>query len=155
MNHSSLPVIPFTKEAFDKIKSKIAKLSEERKAVLVRLQTAREMGDLSENGAYKYAKFELGNVSRQLRELNYLARFGKVTPKDETGKVGFGNQVTLETNTHPVTYTLVSQYESNPSENKLSMESPIGQALMGKTVGDTVTVTIPKGEIVYTVKEIN
>lgn len=79
--------IPFTKEGFEKNQKDYDLLLEKRKEILVRLQAAREMGDLSENGAYTAAKLELRSTDRELRRLKYLLRFGVVTEKTNNGVV--------------------------------------------------------------------
>ena len=147
--------IPFTAEAYAELEQKFEQLTQERKEVMARLQVAREMGDLSENGAYQYAKFELGSIGRQLSRLRYLLKYGYVVTKN-TGSsvVEFGSTVTLTDGKKDVTYLIVSQHESNPKERKLSLESPIGQALINKKVGDKVEITIPAGTITYTILEI-
>ena len=76
-----IPTIPFTLEAYQQLQADFDRLSQDRKDVMVRLQTAREMGDLSENGAYIYAKFELGSINRQLAQLRHLLKNGKVVEK--------------------------------------------------------------------------
>ncbi|MBW7944204.1 transcription elongation factor GreA [Patescibacteria group bacterium] len=150
------PTIPLTAEFYQQLKTKLAQLTKERAEVMKRLQAAREMGDLSENGAYKYAKFELGSIGRQLQQLRFLLEHGRVVEKPvNPSAVSFGCVVTVATPQKTLTYQLVSQYESNPKEGKLSMESPIGAALMGKKVGDSVTVEIPTGSVQYTVTRIS
>lgn len=146
--------IPFTKDAYEEMQRDFERLSVEREEILVRLQTAREQGDLSENGAYKYAKFELGNVNRQLRRLTHLLRYGVITQSRNQGVVEFGSTVTLESNGKKLTFTLVSEHESNPAKQKLSFKSPIGQAIIGKKVGDNVKVQTPAGETIYTLLTI-
>jgi len=141
--------IPFTQEELAKLQSEYDSLVTLRKEVLVRLQTAREMGDLSENGAYKYAKFELGDIGRKQRKLRYLLDNGFVQEKTATNEIGFGSHVTISNGQEEKTYQLVSEHESNPKENKLSLTSPIGSKLIGKKTGDEIKVTTPKGEIVY------
>src|SRR3546814_588093 len=88
------PSFAFTQQKYDSLLLEQAELLAEEKDVLVRLQTAREMGDLSENGAYKYAKFELGNVRRQLKTINHLVKYGHVQTNTSGGKIGFGSTVT-------------------------------------------------------------
>lgn len=150
-----IPDIPFTAEAYQKLRADFERLSTERKAVMVRLQTAREMGDLSENGAYIYAKMELGTISRQLAQLKHLLHYGKVIQKQTTqGVVQFGSTVTLQHGSRKVVYMLVSMYESNLTEHKLSMDSPLGQAMLGRNIGDEVIVKTPTAEVTYTILEI-
>jgi transcription elongation factor GreA len=149
-------VIPFTQEAFAKLQADFDRFTIERAAVMERLQIAREQGDLSENGAYKYAKFELGNLNRRLAQLRHLLEHGKVVQKPTAPTtVQFGCTVTLQNGNKTQTYLLVSEHESNPLEGKLSQESPLGQALLGKSVGQTATVTTPRQETTYTILEIS
>lgn len=148
--------IPFTQAAYHQMELDFERLTQERKDVLVRLQAAREMGDLSENGAYTYAKLELGTVTRQLRQLKYLLEYGQVTTAATTEQVGFGKTVTLKNDTgKEVTYTLVSIHESDLSAFKLSTESPLGAALIGKKVGETAKVIAPARTTVYTIVSIS
>lgn len=147
--------IPFTREAFKKLQKKFDQLTSGRQDILTRLQSAREMGDLSENGAYQYAKFELRNTDRELRRLTHLLRYGVVIESKKDGTVDFGCQVTLQSSNGQRTFTLVSGHESDPVTQKLSFNSPIGQAVMGKKVGDKVVVTAPAGKITYTIVAVN
>lgn len=147
--------IPFTREAYEKLKNERLRLKQLREEVVVRLQAARELGDLSENGAYKYAKMELGNIGRQLRQIGYQLANGEVVEKHNSdGVIGFGSAVTVKSETKSLTFLLVSEYESNPAENKLSFNSPIGRAVMGKKAGDSVVVTLPAGQSSYTIVEV-
>ena len=112
------------------------------------------MGDLSENGAYRYAKQELGDVSRQIRNLKYKIMFGFVQTKHTGSTIGFGNTITIESNGKSLTFMLVSKHESDPAQQKLSTESPVGHAVLGKKVGDIVTVTLPRSTVMYTITKV-
>jgi transcription elongation factor GreA len=146
--------IPFTKVGFDNLKIRQAELMAKREIVLVSLQRAREMGDLSENGAYTSARFELGNVDRELRRIEYNLKYGVIKVPENTGKVGFGNIVTVELNGREYIYTLVGTQESDPKKAMLSLESPIGLALVGKKMGETARVVMPDRTIEYRVKKV-
>jgi transcription elongation factor GreA len=146
--------IKFTKEGFEKVQSDFERLTEERKHVLVRLQAAREMGDLSENGAYHAARFELGSIDRQLRTLTYNLQYGQVTATKHTGKIDFGNKITLNDGKKDMIFTLVNGFESDPKLQRLSVMSPIGKSILGKKTGDKVTVKAPVGDMEFTVKKI-
>lgn len=146
--------VPFTKQGYENLKIRQAELLAKREIVLVSLQRAREMGDLSENGAYTSARFELGNVDRELKRLEYMIKFGQVVATTSFDKVGFGNIVTVELGGKEYTYTLVGTQESDPKIGKLSLESPIGIALQGKRIGDKAIVTMPDRTIEYLVKKI-
>lgn len=153
--HSSLPRIPFTQLAYEKMVSDVQRLQKEREETLERLKIAREQGDLSENGAYRYAKMELGNISRQLRTLHHLIKFADVKKIQSNHEfVEFGSTVTLTQNDKEYEYMLVSEYEADPLFKKLSMVSPIGTAVMGKHVGDSIAVTTPSGIKKYVIKKI-
>ncbi len=143
--------IKFTKEGYEKIQTDFQKYTLRRKEVIISLRTAREMGDLSENGAYKAAKFELGSVDRELRRLTFLLRFGEVTEVIKGSSINFGSTVTLDNSGKQMTFTLVGSYESNPQQQKLSVSSPIGRAIIGKKIGDKITITAPAGQTIYTV----
>lgn len=148
------PKTPFTKDGYEKIKKDFQKLSQKRKEVLIRLQAAREMGDLSENGAYQGAKFELGSIDRQLRQLNYQLKYGEITESKNSGVIDFGSIVTLNDGTEKQTYTIVGTFESDPSLHTLSGNSPVGKAIMGKRVGDKAIVNTPNGQASYTIVRI-
>lgn len=149
-----LPQIQMTQEGYNKFKAEFDRLTQQRPEVLARLQTAREMGDLSENGAYHAAKFELGNIDRQLRKLSHQLRFAKIITPKHNGIIEFGSTVKIDNNGKIMQFTLVSGYESNPAEHKLSIQSPIGKAIMGKKVGDSVKAETPAGTLALKILSI-
>lgn len=153
--HSSIPRIPFTQETLDDMQAEYAALIEQEKDVIVRLQTAREMGDLSENGAYRYAKFELGNTRRRLKELKRMLDRGVVIKSSNNGVVQLGSTVTLKNDDEEMTFTLVSKYESDPSKKKLSDQSPIGRAVMGKKLNDQVVIQLLESEKKLRITELD
>lgn len=146
--------VPFTKEGYEKLKIRRDELLPKREIVLVALQRAREMGDLSENGAYTAAKFELGNVDRELKQLEYNIKYGTIVTSAGGSVVDFGSVVTVELGGKEYTYTLVGSQESDPKNGILSLESPIGIALKGKKVGDVATVVMPDREIKYKILKL-
>jgi transcription elongation factor GreA len=113
------------------------------------------MGDLSENGAYHAAKFELGSIGRQLRELRHLLDEGYVADIDEdTSTANFGHTITLQNGTKELKFMLVSDQESDPKQQKLSLQSPIGRAVLGQKVGSIIEVETPRGKMAYTIAKI-
>lgn len=147
--------IPLTPATFKKIKERHAFVTKLRVEVMARLQVARDMGDLSENGAYKYAKFELGNIGRELKKLNFLIENGvEGTIKESYEKIEFGCTFVLQNGDKTTTYMLVSEHEADPTEQKISWKSPIGEAVLHKTVGDSVVVKTPRGEQTFTVMSL-
>lgn len=151
----SPPTIPLTAQALAGNEAELQRLLQLRKEVIIRLQTAREMGDLSENGAYTAAKFELGTIGRQLRAVHHILDNGYVPATNANADVAnFGHVITLKNAERKLTFTLVSEYESNPAAQKLSLASPIGKAVLGKKVGDEVHVSAPTGVSTYQVIKI-
>lgn len=147
--------IQFTRKGYEKLESDLKRLEKYREEVLVRLQAAREMGDLSENGAYTAAKFEQGQVDHKLRHIRHQLKYGVVAEKKNSGKIDFGNYITLKNSSHEIEFTLVSKFESNPAKQMLSTESPLGQAVLGKKLGDTITVQAPAGDVKYTITKVS
>ncbi len=146
------PKIPFTKEKFQTMQQQVDALRSELALVKIRLNEAREMGDLSENGAYKYAKFEIGRINRELRVLVDLLTRGEIVTTDSSEPGGFGCYVSLlNSDGKKIRYQLVSQYESDPSSGKLSLESPIAKAIAGKKAGTKVEIETPRGLQAYTI----
>jgi transcription elongation factor GreA len=148
--------IQFTKAGFEKAQKDFDDLTEKRKTSVLKLQEARAHGDLSENGAYKAARFELSDVDRELRRLKYLLRFGEIVESTtNTSSVGFGSLVTIKNKTRGLTFTLVGPYESNPKSGSLSVASPVGRAVLGHKKGDKVTVFTPNGKTEYEIIKIS
>ncbi|NCN45809.1 MAG: hypothetical protein COU63_01940 [Candidatus Pacebacteria bacterium CG10_big_fil_rev_8_21_14_0_10_36_11] len=146
--------IPLSKIALEQKKAELERLTSLRKEVMGRLIVAREMGDLSENGAYTAAKFELGSIGRQLRQIKYILANAYIPVIKMDDKASFGKTITLKNDKNTLTFTLVGQYESDVTENKYSLESPIGQAVIGKKVGDEIIIVSPKGKTTYILKSI-
>lgn len=125
-----------TRGGFNKFKTDHELLLEKRKEVLADLVRAREMGDLSENGAYKAARFELSSIDRRIRELIKIIKTATVITNSVSDRVELGNKVSLLVNGKKVDYQIVGKHEANPSLGMVSNESPIGRELLGKKVGD-------------------
>lgn len=149
-----IPPIPLTKIFYDSLVADDARLTQELEETKVRLQVAREMGDLSENGAYTYAKFEISSINRQLSRIKFLLDNGVVTAPKSNKTVAFGNNVTLEVKGKKITYLMVSEHESDPMAKKLSLASPLGKLLQGKKKNDSVKLSTENGTISYTIIDI-
>ena len=148
-----------TPEGFENLEKRLRHLLEVRRAeVAERLRQAlEEGGDLSENAEYEDAKNEQAFVEGEILRLETILSSAQVI--EATGdkdQVAIGSRVTLvEKGTkEKEVYYLVGSAEARPSEGKISHESPLGKALMGAKVGDTVKVDAPDGQISFTVKEI-
>ena len=147
--------IPFTKDGFDKLLHEQQELQEQRPDVLEHLKKARAMGDLKENGYYSATKQKLNYIDGRIRRIAFLLRYGIIVTSENSGVVDLGATVTLNDGIRDVTYTIVGKEESNPSEGSISYKSPLGKALLGKKKGEKVTLTVPKGDFIYTIKEIS
>jgi transcription elongation factor GreA len=119
---------------------------------------AREKGDLSENAEYDAAKNAQGMLEMKISGLNKIMANARVLDKSQldTSKVTVMSKVTIKNtkNKAKLIYQLVAQSEANLAQKKISIESPMGQGLLGKSVGDTATVTTPNGEMVFEIIDI-
>ena len=124
-----------------------------RNEVTQTLKEARALGDLSENSEYDQAREDQANLEKRIAEIEYSLEHANVVDKIENdGKVGIGSSVELQYEDEDDTesYKIVGSQEADPFNNKISNESPIAAAIMGKKVGETVEVSSPDG--VYSVK---
>lgn len=152
MNNHTMPV---TKSGLEKLKSELLELSTVKRPKLVeRLSIARSMGDLSENSEYISAKEELAFIDGQISELEDLIANSQVVTPSQNGQISVGNVVTVQTKSAQVTFHIVGEWEADPMQKKISHSSPLGTALMGRKVGDSVEVEAPAGKILYTIKAI-
>lgn len=127
--------------------------TEKRKEVTQTLKEARALGDLSENSEYDQAREDQSNLEKRIVEIEYTLEHATVIDEaKDDGTVGIGCQVELkyEDDDDTESYKIVGSQEADPFNNKISNESPIAAAIIGKKVGDTVEVTSPDG--VYSVK---
>jgi transcription elongation factor GreA len=139
-----------TPEGLEELKAKIEHLSgPRRREVAERIKEAREFGDISENSEYDDAKNEQAMLEKQIAELEEKLRSATVIDKSsvstEAVSVGTTVHVKDQKTDKSVKYMIVGSSEANPSENKLSNESPVGKALIGKKRGDLVSVPVPRG----------
>ncbi len=143
--------LQFTKEKYESFLKEREDLQKKRVYTIAELQRARAMGDLSENGLYKAARWELSNIDRRLRQLKGFILKGIVIQMKDSSSVQLGSTVQLKTDATTQIYQIVGKFEANPQEGKISDESPLGGSLMGKKLHDTVRVHTPKNEIEYTI----
>lgn len=147
------PII-FTEEGFQKILVQKEELLKKRVEVLERLVYARSQGDLSENGAYHSAKAELTSVDRQLRQIKIFERFGQIISQNDKDRVDVGSTVAVKDGETITEYKIVGDFESDPINKKISANSPVGAALMGKKVGEECEVVLPERKIILKIVEI-
>ncbi len=151
----TLEPIFLTETTLNEYRATVAKMEAELKLVMQRLKEAREMGDLSENGAYQYAKFELGSLRRKLAQLKPILSRAQVLQPSSSSIVILGSTVSIQAGSISKTVRIVSHYEADPSENTISEKSPLGSALMGKKPGELVVVKTPRGSVQYQVIKLS
>lgn len=149
--------IILTPEGRDKLIQELSFLENEKRAeVGERIRIAREFGDISENSEYDDAKNEQAFVESRIAEISQI--LAKATIADvpkRSNKVNIGNVVTLSSEKGELVVSLVGTAEADPSNGRISNESPVGAAIMGRKKGDVVEVVVPSGKTMkYTIEKI-
>jgi len=157
---SNSDVIYVTEEGLEKIKTELEYLkSERREEISERLELAIAHGDLSENADYDYAKQEQAFVEGRIKDLEDSLRRAQIIDHDgRNDKVRVGSTVTVAEvgfEDEEETYHIVGVHEADPANGRISNESPIGKALLGAKVGQTVKVNAPAGLMQFTVRSIS
>jgi transcription elongation factor GreA len=131
-----------TKEGLEKLKEELKDLKENKRIeVTQKIARAREFGDISENSEYDAARDEQSFIEGRIMELEEIVRNGEIVGNGGSGHtVGIGSKVTLESDGEKDEYHIVASVEADPMMGKISNESPVGKALLGKKVGDEVEV---------------
>ncbi|MBM7605817.1 transcription elongation factor GreA [Metabacillus crassostreae] len=152
-------VFPMTREGKDKLEQELEYLKTvKRKEVVERIKIARSFGDLSENSEYDSAKEEQAFVEGRVTTLENMIRNAKIIEGEaDTSIVALGRTVAFTElpDGDKETYTIVGSAEADPFEGKISNDSPIAKSLMGRKVGDQVTVQTPGGEMLVKIVEIS
>ena len=147
-----------TAEGEAKAKAELAELKGPRRTELAqRLRSAIQMGDLSENADYHKAKEDQAFLEGRIIELEYLLQNATVVDTSEVSRdtVQVGTRVTIqEGDEEPESYLMVGASEADPRNGRISNESPIGQALFGRKVGETAIAKTPGGEITFKILKI-
>ncbi len=149
--------IYLTQEGLEDLKREYEDLTKvKRPEVLERVSQARNQGDLSENAEYTAARDELSFIDGRIDEIEELLKQASVI-KEENGKstIGLGSKVTLQVNGKKQVYTVVGEWEADPTEQKISHESPLGKALIGKKVGEKIEVEAPAGKLHYSIVSVS
>jgi transcription elongation factor GreA len=152
--------IILTAEGYEKLKVEIDVLrTDKRREVAERIRIAREFGDIAENAEYDDAKNEQAMLEHKIMQLEERLLSARVISKKEISKdaVSVGSKVRLRDMQANKTfeYRIVGSAEANPAENKLSNESPVGKAIIGRKKGEVVEVAAPRGALKFKILEIN
>ena len=149
-----------TAEGLQKLEEELAQRKGAiREEILERIKEARAQGDLSENSEYDQAKEDQGKNESRIVELEHMIKTAVIidtSASSKEGKVSLGCTVVLKDmeTEEEESYTLVGTTEADPFENKISNESPVGKAVIGKKIGDVVIAVTPAGELSYKILEV-
>jgi transcription elongation factor GreA len=149
--------VPMLAEGYEKLTADLQALRQERPKIVDAIEEARAHGDLSENAEYHAAKERQGQVEAQIAEIeDRVSRAQIIDPASLSGdRIVFGATVTvLDDAEKPQRYQIVGQTEADARHGRISYDSPLGRALIGKTVGEEVEVTVPSGDRFYLVDKI-
>lgn len=149
--------MPMLVEGQRKLEADLARFKAERPEVIDAIEEARAHGDLSENAEYHAAKERQGQIEAMIADIEgKLSRATIIDPTTLSGdKVVFGATVTLlDEDEKPVRYQIVGETEANAKDGRISYNSPIGRALIGRKLGDEVEVTVPSGDRYYQIDKV-
>lgn len=149
--------INITSEGLERIKAELRELEEIRRPrVVQRIQEAKELGDLSENAEYAEAKEEQGFIEGRIAELRHIINNAIIIVKESvTDTVNLGCKIKVHTETEEEQeFTIVGANEADPSEGRISEQSPIGKSLLGRKVGELVEVQTPRGLVTYKILSV-
>ena len=149
--------VPMLAEGYERLTADLKTLRAERPRIVDAIEEARAHGDLSENAEYHAAKERQGQVEAQIAELeDKVTRAQIIDPTTLSGdKIVFGATVTLlDDDDKPVRYQIVGQTEADAKAGRISYNSPLGRALIGKKVGDEIEFTVPSGDRFFAVQKI-
>lgn len=143
-----------SRRGLEEIKAELAQLLGERKEITAKIKEAREFGDLSENAEYTEAKTKQSFIEGRIVEIEMMLKVAKVIDENnhKNGIITLGSKVKLDNGKE---YEIAGSNEASPEQGKISNESPIGMALLGRLAGDTIEINTPDGVKKYTVISVN
>ncbi|MFC1623451.1 transcription elongation factor GreA [Patescibacteria group bacterium] len=145
-----------TQEGFNKLKEELEhRKTTVRQEIAQAIKEAKEQGDLSENAEYSEAKSQQTENETRIAQLEVSIKEAKIVKKSGTGAVEIGSDVKVKFDGKEVTFHIVGSNEADPGEYKISNESPIGKALLGKEKGDKAEVETPAGKMTYEIVSIS
>lgn len=157
INFNFMEKVYLTKDGKEKLESELNRMIRIEQVELIEsLKEAREKGDISENAEYESAKSDLETLSRRISEMQDRLNRSEIITPIKSDKINMLSQISIKnrkTNTI-INWTLVPENEVNIKEGKISLNSPIGTALLGKKVGEVVDVKIPAGNMQFEILEI-
>jgi transcription elongation factor GreA len=143
-----------TTDGKKELETELEELKGRRGAIADKIAEARDYGDLSENAEYDAAREEQGLVESRIAEIEDVLLNAEIITASRSSKVSLGSKVELKTGRKTVLYHVVGPVEADPIAGKISNESPIGLALMGKKIGEVASISTPKGQISYEIVKV-
>ena len=144
-----------THDGLEKLQVELADLKKQRIEITQKIREAREFGDLSENAEYQEAKTKQSFMEGRIEEIEATLKLATIVDHgDSHGEVSIGSQVTVSANGVEKVYEITGSNEASPDEGKISNESPLGKALLGKHVKEKFNLPTPDGDREYTVIKI-
>lgn len=151
--------IPISTQGYQKLEAELARLKAERPKIIQAIKEAREEGDLRENAGYDAAREQQGMAEARIKYIESRMGLYQIIDLDtlEGDRAIFGATVTVEDieTGEEKKFTILGPDEAEPARGSISFLSPVGQALLGKEVGDEVTINIPKGSVTYEITDIS
>jgi len=150
--------IPLTKNGLEELKKEYDELVKIKRPELVeRLAFSRKIGDMAEENEYTQAKQELAFIDGRITELEEVISKAVLIDEDhgKCQEIKLGCKVTVKNASKEHVFHLVGEWEANPAEARISHQSPLGQSLLGKKIGEKVEVEAPAGKVVYTIIKID
>jgi transcription elongation factor GreA len=145
-----------SKDGLDKLRAELAEMTNVRRPEIAqRIHDAKEHGDLSENAEYEDAKNEQAFVEGRIQTLETMIKNASLIDEHtSTDHVQIGSTVKVKGEDGTETFSIVGSAEAKPADGRISNESPVGRALLGRRKGDKVVVKVPAGDFAYTILEI-
>lgn len=138
-----------TVEGKKELEAELGELKSRRGDIAEKIANARDFGDLSENAEYDSAREEQGLLETRIAEIDDILANAELIKATKRSTIGLGSTVDLKLGNKSITYTLVGPVEADPLEGRISNESPIGVALLGRKVDEVATISTPKGDTTY------
>ena len=146
-----------SQEGLENLKKELEDLKQQRVDITQKIKEAREFGDLSENAEYQEAKIRQSFVEGRIEEIDAMFKTAKIIDGNghTNGVVGVGSTVVVKVDGKEATYHVTGSSEADPLQGKISNESPLGQALLGAKVGETVSLATPDGPREYKIVKVS
>lgn len=144
-----------TEEKIQQLKKEFEELKKKKRDIANRLEEARALGDLSENVEYAEVKEEQAFNEGRIREIEQILKGAVIISKSRKDIVQVGSKIKVKSDSGVREFVIVGSQEAQPSEGKISNESPLGRAFLGHKAGETIEAIAPKGRMKYKIVEIS